>query len=76
MPGQVFLAPTSAAELTGAQRTQAPCWLDDGFAVAPNLPLGVEKLHRLLVDLHVLAVGDGRRLGRAHEMAREWVPSG
>src|SRR5207253_11327966 len=31
--------------------------------------LRVEELDRLLVDLHVLAVGDGRRLGRAHEMA-------
>src|SRR5215510_13828804 len=29
----------------------------------------VEELDRLFVDLHVLAVGDGRRLGRAHEMA-------
>src|SRR5262249_24628376 len=30
-----------------------------------------ELLHstRLLVDLHVLAAGDGRRLGRAREMA-------
>src|SRR5512132_1945240 len=31
--------------------------------------LRVEELECLLVDLHVLAVGDGRRLGRAHEMA-------
>src|SRR5882724_8863634 len=31
--------------------------------------LRVEELERLLVDLHVLAIGDGRRLGRAHEMA-------
>src|SRR5262245_34657141 len=29
----------------------------------------VEELDRLFVDFHVLAVGDGRRLGRAHEMA-------
>src|SRR6267142_6467790 len=31
--------------------------------------LRVEELDRLLVDLHVLAIGDGRRLGRAHQMA-------
>src|SRR5207253_5923576 len=31
--------------------------------------LRVEELDRLLVDLHVLAVRNGRRLGRAHEMA-------
>src|SRR2546422_8177783 len=31
--------------------------------------LRVEELDRLLVDLHILAVGDGRRLGRTHEMA-------
>src|SRR3989449_9358021 len=35
---------------------------------ADNISIGklrVEELARLLVDLHVLAVGDGRRLGRA-----------
>src|SRR3989442_12786526 len=31
--------------------------------------LRVKELDRLLVDLHVLAVRDGRRLGRAHEVA-------
>src|ERR1700682_2587863 len=31
--------------------------------------LRVEERERLLVDLHVLAIGDGRRLSRAHEMA-------
>src|SRR5882724_9099429 len=40
-----------------------------GARPPPPRMLRVEELDRLLVDLHVLAVGDGRRLGRAHEMA-------
>src|SRR6058998_3984301 len=39
-----------------------------GARPPPPRMLRVEELDRLLVDLHVLAVGDGRRLGRAHEM--------
>src|SRR5437867_12631993 len=36
---------------------------------ASKLALRVQELDGLLVDLHVLTVGDGRGLGRAHEMA-------
>src|SRR5712692_7447281 len=45
---------------------------------APGAPqLHVEKLDRLFVDFHVLAVGDGRRLRCAHEMApAPWQPRG
>src|SRR5258705_1558340 len=55
---------------TSATVSSAGCCPNRGYAGrAGSGMLRVEEFERLLVDLHVLAIGDGRRLGRAHEMA-------
>src|SRR5437667_3131684 len=62
--GGVSGAPLPAANARSPRRSKSSALAGQG----PG-SLRVEELECLLVDLHVLAIGDGRRLGRAHEMA-------
>src|SRR5678809_703984 len=71
--GPVRGSPRSARSRSGpppqGRRHADPLSGTQSLELDPVTELGVQELDRLLVDLHVLAVGDRRRLGRAHEVA-------